>query len=172
MFWSAVRGEGNGDCIAVWESQRREIARKGEKYSFDGRHARGVAADVSGEIPGHEWSSEQGWGCAREISQASAVATIHHHRRRTEILIPHENQDTLRIAVCRDRDGSPRDDVEPRSRAAPRQRFVFIAERRRSRVEPTAEIYDAGEFTASGSRHVKRARERSQWRFHWVARRY
>lgn len=30
---------------------------------------------------------------------------------------------------------------------------------RRSRVEPAAEIYDAGEFTVPGSRHVKCAWE-------------
>jgi len=58
MFWSVVREKGNGERAAL-ERQKREIARKG-KYSFDRRHSRGVAADVSGEIPGHEWSSGTG----------------------------------------------------------------------------------------------------------------
>lgn len=40
---------------------------------------------------------------------------------------------------------------------SPRQRFLFIAGRRRWRVKPAVEIYDTGEFTASGSRHVKLA---------------
>jgi len=53
MFCNVVWEKGNGDCAAL-ESQRRGIARKGGKYSFDGRHARHVAADVSREIPGHE----------------------------------------------------------------------------------------------------------------------
>lgn len=92
--------------------------------------------------------------------------TSYRHGRRTEILIPRKNQDMYRRASAAGRLLG----MTSRSRATlpppARQRFVFIAERRKLRAEPAAEIYDAGEFTASGSRHVKRARERSQWRFH------
>lgn len=163
MFWSVVQGKQSGGCASGdRESEKRNSVWTRKKAKNIPSTGDTQEASPQTHLRGNSWSRTKLWTEGDGGRTGNLWLSSRNARRIvTELLISHKNQDilTTRSAGCR-RVGTVSWDDSGKSSNPRTSDSYLLPGKGDGGWNPPVEIYDTGEFTASGSRRVKRVWKR------------